>query len=563
MKKTAQFLLFIIPLAVLLCTQEQEAALWRQDLDYLVKRIEIMHPDPYSFITKSEFHKLKNKLSREIPSMNEAEIVISIAELVAKLRDGHTRMGIEYSDPQWLNQTFHLLPVIMYPFDDGIYIMAGMPEYRELVGSQVVKIGNMPAAEAARKLGPLYGHDNRFGQLKTLYYTLGFAEMLKHIGAVESVDKIALTLRNQKNKKVEIEISTVPLLNMARFLGTWYPQADTGLATMNEGAANPLPIWLKRQRGEKFGFEYLPEDKIMVLQINSLNYPHGDETGPFGKLCTQFFEAFDGSGAKKLVIDIRANDGGNHVELPLLRGIIARPRIDRHDRLFLIIGRVTYSAAVHFTTVFSRYTNATLIGEPTAGRPNHYGAIRRFTLPNHPRVTITCSIDYYQDSQPFDFNTTHFPDIRTPILSSDYRNNIDPALKAVKNYDRIFHLAEALVQELAEEYTANGFQAMTRLYHSKKQGLIDSGYNLEKFFSEFYENRFSKIKKSEADLLDTLTLAVAECPDSIDLNYYLAYYLEKAGRIDDARKYYRRCLQLNPAHHYASMKLDLMDLIKQ
>ena len=223
---------------------------------------------------------------------------------------------------------------------------------------------------------------------------------------------------------------------------------------------------------------------------------------------------------------------------------------------------MTYSAAVHFTSVFSKYTNATLIGEPTPGRPNHYGAQRRFKLPNHPKITIACSIDYYQDSEPFDFNTTHVPDILTKMTSADYRNNIDPVMRAVKNYNRIYQRVQAVALELENAYTSNDFQAMVKRYHSKKQELLDSGYNLEKFFSEFWENQFSNNKKNKAESIDYLTLAVNECPESIDLCYYLAYHLEKQGQLDDAKKFYNFCLKLNPAHHYAKMKLDLLKLAK-
>jgi len=562
LKKAKKIVPGILLLAAVAFAQDQKSAPWQDDLEYLVRRIEIMHPLPYSFFPKEAFNKLKEKLFYKIPNLSEADIVISISGLLANLKDGHTRMGFEYSDPEWLDQTFHLLPFILYPFDDGIYILAGIPKHRELVGSKIVKIGKMPAAEAALKLGKLYSHDNLYAQRKSLYYTLSLAEMLKNIGAVEAINKINLTLRKEKNKEVKIEIETVPFTSMARFLGTWYPQASKGLATINEAARNPLPLWLK-ERQKSFWFEYVPEERMMFLQINSLNFPHGNEEESFGQLCAQFFEAFDQSGAEKLVIDIRANHGGNHVELPLLKGIIARPRVDRHDRLFLVTGRVTYSAAVHFTTVFSKYTNATIIGEPVAGRPNHYGALRRFKLPNHPQVTIACSVDYYQDSEPFDFNTTITPDIQTKITSDDYRNNIDPAMIVVKNYDQIYHWVQALKMELEKEYTANDCKGMIKLYHSKKQELLNSGYNLEKFFTEFKNNWFFKNKKSASDTLDYLTLAVNECPESLDLCYSLAYHLETEGRLDEAKKFYSQCLQLNPSCHYAKMKLGLLELNKK
>ncbi|MFC2102127.1 hypothetical protein ACFLS7_03960 [Bacteroidota bacterium] len=36
--------------------QDQQADAWRGDLDYLVQRIEIMHPNPYAFFPKEEFY---------------------------------------------------------------------------------------------------------------------------------------------------------------------------------------------------------------------------------------------------------------------------------------------------------------------------------------------------------------------------------------------------------------------------------------------------------------------------------------------------------------------------
>lgn len=434
-----------------LCAQDKKTDTWRDDLDYVVQRIEIMHPDPYAFCPREEFYKSKEELYNKIPDLSEVEIVISISELLALLNDGHTRWAFEKSDPRWLNQTFHLLPIILYPFEDGTFIMASIPQYKELVGSKVIQIGKMPIAEVQTKLGKIWSHDNKYGEKKFLYYTLGIAEMLKKIGAIpdfspdfsENIGNIELILQNEKHEDVITQVATVPFMSMAKFFaGAWYPLGDSGLITINETAKNPLPLWLKNT-DKSFWFEYVPEEKMMFLQINSLNFPHSKtEESPFNLLCAQFFEALDQSAAEKLVIDIRANNGGNHVELPLLKGIIARPHIDRQDKLFLITGRVTYSAAVHFATVFRRYTNITIIGEPASGCPNHYGAVRSFQLPNHPYVQFNCSIDYYQDSEPCDFNIINVPDIEKKITVADYQNNIDPVIESVKDYNKIINFVK-------------------------------------------------------------------------------------------------------------------------
>jgi hypothetical protein len=559
MKKWLPIVSGIILSAALMFAQNQESAAWQDDLDYLVKRIEIMHPAPYAFFPREEFYKLKEKLHGEIPTLNDADIVISISELLACLQDGHTRMGFENSDFAWLGQNMHLLPVILYPFADGVYILAGLPQYRDLVGLRIEKLGRMPVADAMAKLGRLYSHDNASAQKKSLYYTLGFAEMLKKIAALEDVKNISLSLRNKKNRLLKIDMETVPFTDMARFLGSWYPQSCPELVAMNQGAKNPLPLWLKNNE-KKFWFEHLAGEKMMFLQINSMLFPGGDGEGSFAHMCTQFFKEFDRAQPEKLVIDIRANNGGDHVEMPLLKGILARPDIDRPDRLFLITGRVTYSAAVHFTTVFKKYTQATIIGEPTAGRPNHYGAYRTFKLPNHPQITIGCSVDYYQDSEPFDFNTTHVPDILTPVTAADYRDNVDPAIRKVLDYDRIRALVQSTALEMGKEYVANGLAGMKKSYLIHRQELTDNGYNLEKFFSDFIDDWFFANKKGMGDYIDLLSFASAECPESIDLCYALAARLEAAGQLAEAVKFYNQCLQLNPACHYARMKLNLLQL---
>jgi len=53
---------------------------------------------------------------------------------------------------------------------------------------------------------------------------------------------------------------------------------------------------------------------------------------------------------------------------------------------------------------------------------------------------------------------------------------------------------------------------------------------------------------------------VTEYPESIDFCYALASFLEAEGRLQEAKRYYRQCLQLNPACHYAKVKLGLMEL---
>lgn len=562
MRKIRIISILLLLVAISSKARGQQPDTWQYDLDYLVKRIEIMHPDPYAFYPREDFYQLKDKLIKEIPHLSDMDIVLSISEMLATLHDGHTRWALEHSDPQWLQKSLHVLPVIQYAFKDGIYIIAGLNQYQSLVGLKVIRIGEMIISEVNSKLGTIWSHDNPSGEKKFLYYTLSMTEMLKRTGAVEDVSKIEMVLLNEQNEKITVQLPAVDFFTMAPFFGaSWYPQTGNGLIAMNHEADNQLPLWLVNP-GEKFWFKYIPEEKTMFLQINSLNFPHGNgkERSQFGKLCDQFFKSFDQSGAEKMVIDLRTNTGGNHVELPLLEGIKARPDINKPDRLFLITGRVTFSAAVHLVTILRRYTNITLIGEAPSGRPNHYGASRAIRLPNHPEIEIHCSIDYYQDSQPFDFNIIHAPDIQAEMSMVDYRYNIDPAMRAVKNYDRIDDLVKKINLQMEHAYAKNSIPGITDVYYSNQKELLESGYNPEKFCIDFYYSFLIDSVTNTDHLIGYLQFAINECPKSIDLSYLLAIQLESAGRLDQAEKMYKHCIELNPDHHYAKMRLGLNKL---
>ena len=169
MKKLILIIPFLILATTNICGQDQQVGVWQNDLDYLVRRIEIMHPDPYAFFPKQKFYRLTQKLHQEISGLTDAEIVVSISELLATLQDGHTRWALDKTDPQWLQQNLHLLPLILYAFKDGIYVMAGLQQYENLVGLKVLQIGIMPIHKVTAKLSVLMSHDNPSGKKKYLY----------------------------------------------------------------------------------------------------------------------------------------------------------------------------------------------------------------------------------------------------------------------------------------------------------------------------------------------------------------------------------------------------------
>jgi hypothetical protein len=84
-----------------------------------------------------------------------------------------------------------------------------------------------------------------------------------------------------------------------------------------------------------------------------------------------------------LVIDLRHDHGGNNTILDtMIRGIVERAWLDREGRLFALTDRGTFSAAMNACVFLEWQTEAMFVGEPTAGRPNHYGDADQTSTPN-------------------------------------------------------------------------------------------------------------------------------------------------------------------------------------
>jgi C-terminal processing protease CtpA/Prc len=98
-----------------------------------------------------------------------------------------------------------------------------------------------------------------------------------------------------------------------------------------------------------------------------------------------------------VVIDLRQNGGGDFFEgrEHLIEPIKKRPAINQKGRLFVAVGRQTFSAAMVNAIDFRKETNAILVGEPIGERPNSYSENDEMTLPNS-KLVVSYSTRYYK-----------------------------------------------------------------------------------------------------------------------------------------------------------------------
>ena len=130
-----------------------------------------------------------------------------------------------------------------------------------------------------------------------------------------------------------------------------------------------------------------------------------------------------------MVIDIRCNNGGDNTLLRPFVVSLIRSRFNQSGHLYVVIGRLTFSAAVNFATQIERYTEVRFVGEPTEAPPNHYGETQRLVLP-HSGITVLYSLLFWQDAGPRDTRPWIAPAIVVSPTFADYRAGRDPVLDA-------------------------------------------------------------------------------------------------------------------------------------
>ncbi len=402
---------------------------WRDDLSAMARVMPETHANLFHTLPRDSFEVRIDRLKQAVPDMEHYEIVVAIAELVAGVCDGHTRLTLPVDPeagffgghsptpaPKIDGLTFHHLPIRLYRYEDGLFVRRVDKAHARAAGGRVLRIGRMSAEEAVAIVTPVVQRDNDTQVRHLLPDFLVIPEVLAARGVTESPASSSFVIETTNGQKMTLDLDAVPTGGHV----DWVDACD--------GSKSPLPLYL-RDPDSNYWFEYLQDDRLVYMQYNEV-YDREDES--VEAFADRLFAFIAANPVEALVIDIRNNPGGNNGRnMPLLKGLIRSPQLQEPGRLFMITGRGTFSAAMMFALDLEKYTNAIFVGEPTGARPNGYGDSRKVTLPNSG-LTIRVSTLQWQYSDPRDDRDAIAPQVPAMLTSADYRANRDPALDAVR-----------------------------------------------------------------------------------------------------------------------------------
>jgi tetratricopeptide (TPR) repeat protein len=398
---------------------------WRADLRLLAREIKRRAYAPFALIPEEEFDRTVARLDHDIPGLTDDQILVGMMKLVRHLDDGHA--GVR--PPADNEELSRLLPLELFLFSEGLYVIAVGPGLGHLLGAKVEKIGRHTVDEAITALDPIIARDNQQQVTLTVPVFLRYTAFLRGLGIIDDLVKATLTFRTPDGMIREATLDAEPgERQWDRYPPGWTALADTGLAdTGLADTGHPRPLHL-RHRDLPYWFEYLPAADLVYFQYNAVR-DHPAET--FAAFCDRLFGFIEDRRPARLVIDMRWNGGGNtFLSQTLLHHLIACPVINRRGALFVIIGRLTFSAAQNTATAIDRETSAIFVGEPTGSRPNFIGESIYFELP-FSKVRANAADLFWQTSWPWDHRTWIAPDIYAPPTFEAFSRGQDPAMDAI------------------------------------------------------------------------------------------------------------------------------------
>ncbi len=402
---------------------------WKADINFLKERMEQTHYNIYETLTKEQWDKEFSELLDNIDNLDDEHINTELAKIVASVGDGHT---ILFPAPKSGGKQEEY-KIKFYKFKDGLYIKGITKDYAKYNGLKVTKIGMYKTEEALKKISEIIPHDNELGiDWLTPRYLMN-NDYLYGLGINDSKDVLKLELEDNAGKKITADIKK----SVSDFNANFHGQNADEYVYANESSSAPLPLYLKHGN-EMFWFEHLADVNFVYMQVNGISNNGSVKIKDF---YDKVFKFIDSNNVEGIIIDLRLNSGGNNfLNKYLINNFIRYDKINKKGKVFTIIGRNTFSAAMNLVGDLENSTQTIFIGEPTGSRPNFTGEINFIELPN-TGIKVSASSLYWQKSVSSDKRKWVFPEIYTPLSFSDYKNNVDPAMNAV--YDYINYLKKA------------------------------------------------------------------------------------------------------------------------
>ena len=411
----------------------------KQDLDYLLMFFELEKSFTKETLALAE--RYYQQLFENASELDDAEFELAVAKIVAAANNAHTKIR-EYDRTPKYNR----LPIRGHWFADGYFIIRAYQGFEKHLGKKIIAIDDVPMFEVLQKLRPYVGGtDETFN--KYLPYLIESPELLHAANITNNKDEIHIkfdsnghssqaTIKASKDYSKD-HIARSHLLLSPRVYKVSQPEWKSAI---NESLE--LPLYLQ-QPLESFQTKSLKDINAFYVQFLSNNDSRTESISDF---CDKAMSDFKQSNKRFLIIDHRFNAGGNMLKTKdCMKKFPSLVSEDGH--IFLITSNITFSAGIYSSAYISQFggDKVSIVGSQIGDSLVLWGEDNLMVLPNS-KIQIKFSTGKHDLTNGCsDWNTCFWltmnsdirvkslnPDILTPLYYSDYIENIDPAMTAIK-----------------------------------------------------------------------------------------------------------------------------------
>lgn len=383
---------------------------WSRDLIYLEKRINELLYVHNNAISKTDLSKEILDIKKNIVSLSDEQVVFKIIKLFGTLGSGHNFI----IPPSPNKGALKKLPIQFYQFNDGLFIVDAEDGFEKWIGYKVDLIENTTAEAALQKTNAVNARDNDMQTLWLGPYYLTLPDVLKGLGIIKNANQVTMTLSDEKGTSEKATMNPI----------SWN---FSGFPLLPKLKTENQPLFLSKTE-EYYWSKALPEQNTMYIQFNLVQQKKEMSLMDFN---LKLREDIKQSNTQNLIFDLRFNSGGDgSLYPPMLKTLIEFEIINPEGKIFVLMGRATYSAAQNLLSEITKFTNVILVGEPSGSKPNFVGEAGWFQLPYSGLSGIVAS-QYHQTSEPEDHRIWIAPHIPVGLSSTDYFNGNDKALKTI------------------------------------------------------------------------------------------------------------------------------------
>ncbi len=408
-------LLFLMFPNVWILAQEKAEIDWIYEINLLGTELAEKHPDLFFKVDSSVFFRDLKQIARSTKGQSTFEISVRLQQVVARMGDAHTLINYHFNvDPNFI------LPIECYWFQEGIYILKSPIEYKQILGKRVISINGNPFEEVVDSLSTLLVDDNLSLIKNQVPRMIKWTQLLEYFGFADH-EGLELVVADQAGLTEKVSISL--------------PQSDGEMVAVKPDS---IPFGF-RDRKAFFLDHYFSAENLYFIQYNrcwsrEIEEEYGTGASAlfmpsFKEFEKEVFQNIRKIPVDKLVFDMRFNSGGNSAQGTRFIKKLCKSMMKKEAEIYVMIGRKTFSSAIINTVDFINLAEVVTVGEESGGKPNHFGEIKRFVLPES-KLVVNHSTKYFalvEEDAP-----SILPQLMAPISFEQYMHGVDSALEAVR-----------------------------------------------------------------------------------------------------------------------------------